>query len=81
MQTKDFFYDLPTELIAQHPTERRDGSRMMVLSRTTEEIKSAVFSDIVHLLSPNDCLILNDTRVIPARLYGIKDETHANVEF
>ena len=53
----------------------------MVLSRTTEEIKSAVFSDIVHLLSPNDCLILNDTRVIPARLYGIKDETHANVEF
>lgn len=81
MQTKDFFYDLPKELIAQHPAKERDGSRMMVLSRQTENIKHAFFSDIVDLLSPNDCLILNDTRVIPARLYGIKEETFANVEF
>lgn len=81
MQTKDFFYDLPKELIAQHPTKNRDDSRMMVLSRETGEIKHAIFADIIDLLSPNDCLILNNTKVIPARLYGIKDETFAKVEF
>ncbi len=81
MKTKDFSYDLPQELIAQHPAQPRDSSRMMVVSRETGEIKHCSFCDIVNYLSDRDCLILNDTRVLPARLYGVKDKTLARVEF
>lgn len=81
MKTKDFFYDLPKELIAQHPAQPRDSSRMMAVCRETGEIKHCSFIDIVDFLSEKDCLILNDTRVLPARLYAIKDKTLARVEF
>ncbi len=81
METRDFFYELPQEQIAQHPIEPRDASRMMVIDRKTGEINHKIFRDIVSCLSPDDCLILNDTRVLPARLYGIKDNTGARVEF
>ncbi len=81
MKKSDFYYDLPTELIAQHPNERRDSSRLMLLNKTTGEVGHGVFSDIEKLLNEGDCLILNDTKVLPARLYGIKDGTGARVEF
>lgn len=81
MKKHDFYYDLPNELIAQTPIEPRDASRMMVVNRQTEEIEHKHFYDVVDYLNPGDCLILNDTKVLPARLYGIKDETGAKVEF
>ncbi|MCR5484051.1 MAG: tRNA preQ1(34) S-adenosylmethionine ribosyltransferase-isomerase QueA [Clostridiales bacterium] len=81
MKKSDFFYDLPEELIAQHPIEPRDHSRLMVLGKTSGKIEHKHFYDIVDLLSEGDCLILNDTRVLPARLYGIKEQTGAKVEF
>jgi S-adenosylmethionine:tRNA ribosyltransferase-isomerase len=81
MHTKDFFYDLPKELIAQTPLEPRDSSRLMVLDKQNGEIRHAHFRDIVDFLNPGDCLILNDSRVLPARLYGIKEGTGAKVEF
>lgn len=81
MKTKDFYYDLPQKLIAQQPVEPRDSSRMMSISRENGEIKHQIFSNIIDFLNEKDCLILNDTRVLPARLYGIKDETLATVEF
>ena len=82
MNKSDFFYHLPEELIAQHPIEPRDHSRMMVLSKKDNKISHKHFFDIVDYFNPGDCLILNNTRVlpIPARLYGKKD-TGANVEF
>ena len=70
MRTDDFEYDLPRELIAQEPPERRDESRLMVLHRKTQRIEHRRFADIVEHLGPGDCLVLNDTRVIPARLMG-----------
>lgn len=81
MKKQDFYYDLPKERIAQTPIEPRDHSKMMVLHRDTHEIDHKHFYDILDYLKCGDCLILNDTRVLPARLYGEKEETGAHVEF
>lgn len=81
MKTSDFYYDLPQELIAQTPIEPRDASRLMVLNKKTGEIEHRIFRDLIEYLTDKDCLILNDTRVIPARIYGTKEETGAYVEF
>lgn len=81
MNTSDFYYDLPEELIAQTPIEPRNASRLMVLDRKSGEIKHKIFSQLEEYLNEGDCLILNDTRVIPARIYGVKKETGAVVEF
>lgn len=81
MKKQDFYYDLPKERIAQTPIEPRDHSKMMVLHRDTHEIDHKHFYDILDYLRSGDCLILNDTRVLPARLYGEKEETGAHVEF
>lgn len=79
MQVKDFDYDLPPELIAQHPMEPRDHSRLMVVDKNTGEIEHKHFYDICDYLRADDLLVFNDTRVIPARLHGVKD-TGARVE-
>ena len=81
LQTKDFYYDLPKELIAQTPLEPRDSSRLLTLNRETGEIAHKHFYDMIDCLNPDDCLVLNDSRVLPARLYGIKEGTGAKVEF
>ena len=81
MKTVDFYYDLPEELIAQTPLEPRDSSRMLVLSKGSGEIDHKHFYNIIDHLNEGDCLILNDSRVLPARIFGIKDETGASVEF
>lgn len=81
MKTSDFYYDLPEELIAQTPLEPRDSSRLMVLHKKTGEIEHRHFYDILDYMNEGDCLIMNDSRVLPARIYGVKDETNANVEF
>lgn len=81
MKKQDFYYDLPKERIAQTPIEPRDHSKMMVLHRDTHTIDHKHFYDILDYLKSGDCLILNDTRVLPARLYGEKEETGAHVEF
>lgn len=81
MKTSDFYYDLPEELIAQTPLEPRDSSRLMILHKKTGEIEHRHFYDILDYLNEGDCLIMNDSRVLPARIYGVKDETNANVEF
>ncbi|MBQ2650340.1 MAG: tRNA preQ1(34) S-adenosylmethionine ribosyltransferase-isomerase QueA [Clostridia bacterium] len=80
MKTSDFNYDLPEELIAQTPIEKRDHSRLMVLDRKTGEISHEHFFDIKKHLRAGDCLVINDTRVLPARLYGIKEGGGAHVE-
>ena len=80
MDVKDFYYDLPEELIAQVPIKKRDESRLMVLNRENKTIEHKVFKDILDYLRPGDCLVRNNTKVIPARIYG-KKETGANVEF
>lgn len=81
MKTSDFFYDLPQELIAQTPIEPRNMSRLMVLSKETGEISRNHFCDLPKFLKKGDCLVLNDTRVLPARLYGTREDTGAIVEF
>ena len=82
MKVSDFNYDLPKELIAQHPLEKRDTSRLMVLNRNEEQIEHKSFKDIIDYLNPGDCLVINNTKVIPARLYGIKQsEQKIPVEF
>lgn len=81
MKTSDFFYELPQELIAQTPVEPRDSSRLMILNRKNGNVEHKIFHDLIDYLNPGDCLILNDTRVIPARIYGTKKETGAYVEF
>ena len=81
LQTKDFDFELPEELIAQTPIEPRDASRLMVLDKTTGEIEHRHFHDIMEYLNEGDCLVLNNSRVLPARIYGIKNETGAHVEF
>ena len=81
MKTSDFYYDLPEELIAQTPIEPRNASRLMVLNKETGEVEHKIFKDLTNYLNPGDCLILNDTRVIPARIFGVKKETGAVVEF
>lgn len=81
MKKSHFYYDLPKELIAQTPIEPRDHSKMMVLSRQDNTIEHKHFYDFIDYLNPGDCLILNNTRVLPARMYGIKKDTGAIVEF
>lgn len=81
MKKEDFYYDLPKEYIAQTPIEPRDHSKMLVVHRSEDRIEHRHFYDILDYLTDKDCLILNDTRVLPARLYGIKEDTGARVEF
>ena len=81
MKTSDFYYDLPKELVAQTPLEPRDSSRLLVLGRENGEIEHKRFYDIIDYLNPGDCLIANDSRVLPARIFGTKMDTGANVEF
>ena len=81
MKVSDFNYDLPKELIAQVPIKNRDESRLMILDRNLKTIEHKVFKDIIDYLEPGDCLVRNNTKVIPARLYGVKELTGANVEF
>jgi len=80
MRTSDFYFDLPKELIAQDPLENRSSSRLLKLNRETGEIEHKTFTDVINYLEPGDCLVLNNTKVIPARLLGVKEETGANVE-
>lgn len=80
MKTSDFYYDLPEELIAQDPLEDRSASRLLVLRRESGEITHRHFRDVKEYLCPGDCLVINDTKVIPARLYGEKTDTGAAVE-
>ena len=80
MRTDDFDFDLPEELIAQTPIEHRDESRMLVLDKQTGNIEHKHFSDIIDYLEKGDTLVLNDTKVMPARLYGVKEDTDAHVE-
>lgn len=80
MDVKDFDYDLPEELIAQDPLEDRSSSRLMVLDKKTGDIKHKIFRDVVDYLQPGDCLVLNNTKVIPARLFGVKEGTEAKIE-
>ena len=80
MKTSDFYFDLPEELIAQDPLEDRSASRLFVLNKETGETEHKIFRDIVNLINPGDCLVLNNTRVIPARLLGVKEDTGAHVE-
>ena len=81
MKVSDFNYNLPEELIAQVPIKDRSASRLMVLHRNNETIEHKTFKDIINYLKPGDCLVRNNTKVIPARLYGIKEETGVPVEF
>lgn len=80
MNVKDFYYELPEELIAQDPLLDRSGSRLMVLDKVTGEIEHKHFRDIAQYLKPGDCLVINNTKVIPARLYGVKEGTQAKIE-
>lgn len=80
MDVKDFDYDLPEELIAQDPLEDRSSSRLMVLDKKTGDIEHKIFRDVVDYLQPGDCLVLNNTKVIPARLFGVKEGTEAKIE-
>lgn len=80
MQRSEFFYELPQELIAQEPVEPRDHSRLLVMDRASGALQDRHFYDIVEYLRPGDCLVLNDSRVLPARLYGQRRETGAAVE-
>ena len=81
MKTSDFFYNLPEELIAQTPVEPRNSSRLMVLSRDSGAVEHKHFYNLPEFLKPGDCLVLNDTRVLPARMYGVREDTGAVVEF
>lgn len=81
MNVKDFDYYLPEELIAQHPLEARDEARLMLVDKETGELEHKVFKDIIDYLNPGDCLVLNDTRVLPARLIGEKEGTGGKMEF
>ena len=80
MKKEDFYFDLPEELIAQDPLEDRSGSRLLVLDKETGETEHHIFREIVNYLNPGDCLVINDTKVIPARLIGEKEGTGAKVE-
>lgn len=80
MKRQDFYYELPQELIAQDPLENRSSSRLLVLDKKTGDIQHHIFREIVNYLNPGDCLVINDTKVIPARLIGAKEETGAKIE-
>lgn len=81
MKTSDFYYDLPEELIAQHPLKVRDSSRLLHVDKETGALTHGHFTDVIDYLNPGDLLIMNDTRVLPCRIYGVKEETGAVVEF
>ena len=81
MKTDDFSYELPSELIAQHPLEERDKCRLMVLNRKEATVSHRHFCDILDYLNPGDCLVMNDSKVLPARIFGVKEGTGAKVEF
>lgn len=80
MKLLDFNYELPDELIAQHPIPKRDQSRLLILNKKTGEIEHKIFKDIISYINKEDCLVINETRVIPARLYGIKEGTNSKIE-
>lgn len=80
MNVKDFYFDLPQELIAQDPLEDRSSSRLLVLDKNTGEMEHRHFRDITEYLRPGDCLVINNTKVIPARLFGVKEDTQAQIE-
>lgn len=81
MKTSDFYYDLPEELIAQHPVEPRDTSRLLVYDRKTKQIEHKHFYDVVDYLKKGDVLVVNNTKVLPARIYGAKEHTGGKIEF
>ncbi len=81
MKRRDFYYDLPQELIAQTPVEPRDCSRMLAMSKKTGECRHLIFKDVLDFFRPGDCLILNNTKVLPARMYGTRTDTGSVVEF
>ncbi len=81
MTTKDFYYELPPELIAQTPLSDRTASKLLVMERETGALSHRIFRDIVEYLHPGDCLVMNNTRVIPARLYGVKEGSGGKIEF
>lgn len=81
MKTSDFYYELPQELIAQTPLKDRSSSKLLTVNKKTGELVHEHFTDIINHLNPGDCLVLNDTRVIPARLYGVKEGTGGKIEF
>ena len=80
LKTSDFYFDLPEELIAQDPLEDRSSSRLLMLSKDTGKTEYHIFKDVIDYLNPGDCLVLNNTKVIPARLLGVKEDTGAAVE-
>ena len=80
MRTEEFDYDLPESLIAQHPSDKRDEARMMVLDKNTGNIEDKHFFDIIDYLKPGDVLVMNDTRVIPARLFGHREGKDESIE-
>lgn len=80
MKTSDFYFDLPKEQIAQDPLKDRSSSRLMVLDKKTGDVSHHIFKDIINFLNPGDCLVINNTKVIPARLHGVKEDTGAHVE-
>ncbi len=81
MNIKEFDYELPKELIAQHPSDKRDESRLLILNREKHSIEHKIFKDIINYLNPGDCLVINNTKVLPARLLGQKQDTKIAVEF
>ncbi len=81
MKKSDFYFDLPQELIAQEPSEKRDHSRLLVIGKHSGKLEHRHFYDIIDYLDPGDCLVLNNSRVLPARIYGVKKDTGAHVEF
>ena len=81
MKIEEFDYDLPKELIAQHPSKKRDEARLLVLNRKEQSIEHKIFKDVIDYLEPGDCLVINNTKVLPARLLGIKEDTKIAVEF
>jgi len=80
MKREDFNFELPPELIAQDPLEDRSGSRLLVLDKRTGGTDHRIFKDMIDYIEPGDCLVINDTKVIPARLIGMKDDTGAKIE-
>ena len=80
MNVKDFDFELPQELIAQDPLEDRSGSKLLILDKDTGKTEHRIFRDIVSYLNPGECLVINNTNVIPARLYGVKEGTEAHIE-
>jgi len=81
LKVSDFDYYLPEELIAQHPVQKRDMSRLLVYDRSTKQVQHRIFKDIGEYLKEGDCLVINDTRVMPARLYGKREDSGSSVEF